>query len=49
MKSEFCAEDFVLAEDQKENTDGNAQYGKGVSVARVGVGSKSHSGFQSRG
>jgi len=38
VKREFRAEDFVLTENQKENTDGNAQYRKGVSVARAGIG-----------
>lgn len=42
VKSEFRAEDFVLTENQKENSNGNAEYRQGVSVARAGIGRKSH-------
>src|SRR5882762_2554267 len=48
VKSEFRAEDFVLTENQKENSDGNAQYRKSVSVASADIGSKGHREFQSR-
>ncbi len=47
VKGEFRAEDFVLAENQKENSDANTEYRQGVSVAGAGIGTKSHRDSQS--
>ena len=48
VKSEFRAEDFVLTENQKENSDADTEYSQGASVASAGIGRKSHQDFQSR-
>ncbi len=43
VKSECCAENFVLAEDQEKNTDAYAEQGERLAVASAGIRRKSHS------